>query len=92
MRSFLNNELTEESTVKTAAILVLILSLVLPIILAGCGVKDAEAACTCETGKTGGTTWCAECDKGYVDGEATACKGCYGQKTGGPACESCASK
>jgi hypothetical protein len=50
------------------------------------------AACSCEAGKAGETTWCADCEKGYVDGKATDCKDCYQAKQGGAACEACAKK
>jgi len=77
---------------KIAMVAVLILTLVSPMILAGCG-EDAEATCSCDEGKAGGTTWCEKCEKGYVKGDATKCEGCYVAKaTGGPACEKCAAK
>jgi hypothetical protein len=53
----------------------------------------AKTACAaCQQGKSGKTVWCAKCDVGYVDGKKTACKGCFAQKTGGPACPVCSKK
>ena len=76
-----------------ATLAVLLLALV-AFPLTGCGGEDntAEAACSCEEGKTGGTAWCAECDKGYIEGKETTCKECVEAALAGTTCETCAAK
>jgi hypothetical protein len=69
-------------------IAIAILSL-LPILFAGCGEEKAEAKCSCEVGKAGGTIWCEKCGKGYLKGEGTECQDCV---TARQACEKCAKK
>ena len=75
---------------KIAAIIAIVLVLVMPMFLTGCkSMGGADDVCTCEAGKAGGTTWCAKCEKGYVEGDAVECEGCYVAKTGGVACPHC---
>ena len=76
---------------KKFVIVVAILSL-LPLLFAGCGGKEAEAACSCDVGKSGATVWCEKCEKGYLSGEATKCQDCVTAKKAGKECEACAKK
>lgn len=52
---------------------------------------QAKACDPCIKGKAGEATWCDDCNKGYVDGKAVKCKGCYKAKTteGEEPCASC---
>jgi hypothetical protein len=78
---------------KTIAIVGVLAVLLLPLLLTGCkSMGEASETCTCEAGKAGGTTWCDKCDKGYVEGDAVACEGCYAAKTGGVPCPKCSAK
>ena len=54
--------------------------------------ESTAKACSCGAGKAGGTTWCAACGVGYVNGKKTACKGCVAKAQGGEACADCKGK
>ena len=58
----------------------------------GAAPQAEKAPCeACAKGKSGEATWCESCSKGYVDGKAVKCKGCYKAKAaeGGEPCAAC---
>jgi len=84
-------------TNRTMVAMVMVLG-VAGLVLGGCSTADNSTADTgddatgCETCKSmmaSGDGWCDSCSKGMVKGAEVACKGCYGAKTGGPACTTC---
>jgi len=61
----------------------------------GCGSSSEMAdatACACEKGKAGEAVWCTAHRVGYFEKQQVACEGCLAEKTGGPACATCAAK
>ena len=55
--------------------------------------KMATSGCAgCNKMAADGTGWCDKCYKGVVNGKEVKCWGCYVEKTGGPACSTCAKK
>ena len=37
-------------------------------------VNSDDAECTCPVGRSGGTTWCNACNKGFINGETSTDK------------------